>query len=167
MRIIEEDKLPRKECYNCEYYSAVWKWGKCSNGARKKRAYYEVCSKWEKSKIEPYRYGKYIILWKPRPNGSTEPYYYSGWTFIKSLVYLRDKGICQKCGRTTNVEVPLDMWDGNGYEVHHIIPKSTDGSDHLMNLLLLCLKCHNRTKNKFYLRRHKWVGIDTTQQKLT
>ena len=68
------------------------------------------------------------------------------WTFssTKILVIQRDMGICRCCGKKTD-----------DYEIHHIRARSQGGSDHPSNLVLLCIDCHDLTKNI----RNKYSGI--------
>ena len=51
--------------------------------------------------------------------------------------YERDNGLC-KCGK----------WVEPGTIPHHIIFRSQGGGDVLDNLILLCLKCHNKEHGK-------------------
>ena len=73
---------------------------------------------------------------------------------IKSQVVLRDKGICQICGKIGKI---VDLgWEIKAYqdighfyqhcfEIDHIIPESKGGQTTLDNLQLLCRHC-NRNK---------------------
>ena len=47
----------------------------------------------------------------------------------------------QKCQRCDDYVTPTDE-DGLSFEVHHIIPFSTGGPDHVDNLVVLCSDCH-------------------------
>lgn len=51
-------------------------------------------------------------------------------TGIREEIEDRDNGRCVKC-----------MWEYD-LSLHHIIPKSHGGSDHMSNLALLCQDCH-------------------------
>ena len=73
---------------------------------------------------------------------------------LKSQVVLRDKGICQICGKQGEI---VDLgWEIKTYEnrhhsyrctfeIDHIIPESKGGKTTLDNLQLLCRHC-NRSK---------------------
>lgn len=73
---------------------------------------------------------------------------------LKSQVVLRDKGICQICGKQGEI---IDLgWEVKTYEdrnhsyrstfeIDHIIPESRGGQATLDNLQLLCRHC-NRSK---------------------
>ena len=73
---------------------------------------------------------------------------------LKSQVVLRDKGICQICGKRGEIvdlgwEVKAYEGKGHSYqhcfEIDHIIPESKGGQAILDNLQLLCRHC-NRSK---------------------
>lgn len=55
----------------------------------------------------------------------------------RKAVILRDKCKCMDCGKT-NTKL----------EVHHIVPRRLKGSNNLSNLITLCEKCHDKTKEK-------------------
>lgn len=59
------------------------------------------------------------------------------WFEIKKKVLIRDDYRCSFCGKNSK---PL--------QVHHIISLSEGGSNDLDNLILLCLKCHEKQHNK-------------------
>jgi 5-methylcytosine-specific restriction enzyme A len=63
------------------------------------------------------------------------------WKNIRSLVYQRERGCCQKCGR---------FIFGRQAHVHHEIPIKDDPTLKLdeNNLKLLCPKCHTEEENK-------------------
>ena len=74
------------------------------------------------------------------------------WIRVKSAVLRRDHYVCQDCGddfggRSRKVYDP-NAHRGKGWhvweslEVHHIIPRSKQGSDHPGNLMTLCPACH-------------------------
>lgn len=51
------------------------------------------------------------------------------WTTLKQIVWIRDRGKCQRCGT-------------RGHDVHHKRLKSQGGLDTLTNCVLLCRECH-------------------------
>lgn len=60
-------------------------------------------------------------------------------------VIIRDNFACRECGVTgiwINVHNRL-IPSNSGLEVHHIIPVKDGGSDHIDNLITLCVKCHD------------------------
>ncbi len=67
------------------------------------------------------------------PHGSTRIWEWS-WAITKFVVLLRDKKRCFHCKK------PLA-----GYEVHHLRHRSVGGSNHPMNLVCLCQRCHITT----------------------
>ncbi len=56
---------------------------------------------------------------------------------IRKAVILRDKCKCMECSRS-NTKL----------EVHHIVPKRSNGKNNLGNLITLCSKCHDETKGR-------------------
>jgi 5-methylcytosine-specific restriction endonuclease McrA len=56
-------------------------------------------------------------------------------TNTKQYVLDRDNYTCQSCNTTKT---------GTQFEVHHIIPRYNNGSDHHSNLVTLCNSCHTR-----------------------
>ena len=65
------------------------------------------------------------------------------WQKVRKVIYDRDGGVCQKCGK----EVPL--WD---YHVDHIIPISKGGDEwELTNLELSCPTCNLKKGAKLVL----------------
>lgn len=56
---------------------------------------------------------------------------------IRKATILRDGYKCMECGKTDCI-----------LEVHHIKPRRLGGSDTISNLITLCSKCHDKTKNK-------------------
>lgn len=58
------------------------------------------------------------------------------WRRIRQFVWERDKGICQVCGDTIEIEY---------YECGHKIDRVNLGSDHPDNLAVMCVLC-NRLK---------------------
>jgi len=97
------------------------------------------------------------------PHGTTKLPYSEGtpdlvrrliWIRLKSAVLRRDRYVCQDCGayfgnRRRKVYDATARRGRGGYvreslEVHHIIPRSKQGSDHPGNLKTLCPACHRR-----------------------
>ena len=76
------------------------------------------------------------------------------WIRMKGAVLRRDRYICQDCGadfgrRRRKVYDASARRGRGGYiweslEVHHIIPRSSHGSDHPGNLKTLCPACHRK-----------------------
>jgi 5-methylcytosine-specific restriction protein A len=76
------------------------------------------------------------------------------WIRVKSAVLRRDRYFCQDCGADFGGR-RRKRFDHNarrgrgGYvweslEIHHIIPRSKQGSDHPGNLMTLCPSCHRK-----------------------
>lgn len=55
------------------------------------------------------------------------------WSYLRYLVYKRDKGIC----KYTGIEVEIDEFD-----IHHVVPKYLGGEDTLNNLVLVSREYH-------------------------
>ncbi|MGG0185152.1 HNH endonuclease [Bacillus rhizoplanae] len=71
-----------------------------------------------------------------------KPFYNSDeWKFVRSQVYERERGYCQRCGRFVF---------GRSAHVHHIIAIKKDETLklELNNLMLLCPKCHIKEENE-------------------
>lgn len=50
---------------------------------------------------------------------------------LRNQAIERDGGVCQRC-----------LENDSGLIVHHLIPRSAGGPDHVDNLITLCRKCH-------------------------
>jgi len=76
---------------------------------------------------------------------------------IKKIVYSRDKGICQCCGSSENLE----------YD--HIIPFSCGGSStDASNIQLLCLRCNRSKSNSCFCKIHnRKVGTNCCDSEST
>jgi len=77
------------------------------------------------------------------PNISGEEYQRGklyGYENVKQYLIARENGKCQLCGKG---------YDGNGWHIHHIIPRSEGGSDRPDNLALLHKKCHEKLHKNF------------------
>ncbi|MGH0685831.1 HNH endonuclease [Bacillus mycoides] len=71
-----------------------------------------------------------------------KPFYNSKeWKHVRSQVYERERGCCQRCGRFVF---------GREAHVHHVIPIKKDATLKLdqNNLMLLCPVCHIKEENK-------------------
>lgn len=53
----------------------------------------------------------------------------------------RDEHACKRCGEDVGPQRDTSTRD---VEVHHLIPKSAGGTDHLDNLVTLCSHCHTK-----------------------
>jgi hypothetical protein len=60
------------------------------------------------------------------------------WSSLQYKIINRDKYTCQDCGVKGNAIY---------FEVHHIIPRYSGGSDHPKNLKTLCQECHRKYTN--------------------
>ena len=67
---------------------------------------------------------------------------------IRKAVIFRDGCKCMECGKTNCV-----------LEVHHIKPRRKNGSNTLGNLISLCGKCHQKTKDKEELFMNKYFSL--------
>ncbi|MED2754589.1 HNH endonuclease signature motif containing protein, partial [Bacillus thuringiensis] len=71
-----------------------------------------------------------------------KPFYRTdAWKYVRSKVYERGKGCCQRCGRFVF---------GRSAHVHHVIPIKEDPTLKLEenNLRLLCPVCHTIEENE-------------------
>jgi len=73
------------------------------------------------------------------PNRVAEKLIQRQWTKKREQVYLRDGGRCMVCGSSLAGE------DAAYYECGHIIDRFLGGSDHINNLVVMCITC-NRLK---------------------
>ena len=86
---------------------------------------------------------KFDIQKIQNPNISGEEYQRGklyGYENVKQYLIARENGRCQLCGKG---------YDGNGWHIHHIIPRSEGGSDRPDNLALLHKKCHEKLHKNF------------------
>jgi 5-methylcytosine-specific restriction enzyme A len=75
-------------------------------------------------------------------HNENKPFYNSKvWRNMRSFIYERERGCCQRCGFFVF---------GKLAHVHHVIPIKQDGTLKLEpnNLMLLCPKCHAEEENK-------------------
>jgi len=80
------------------------------------------------------------------PEGSREPETRT-WSWMRQLCLIRDGYTCRSCAEASK-------------EVHHIIPRSQGGTNHLQNVITLCERCHPETFKQGY------AGINTTGFKI-
>ena len=78
--------------------------------------------------IEPKSSDKYKLNCKTLLNSVIDE-----WSYLRYLVYKRDKGIC----KYTGIEVEIDEFD-----IHHVVPKYLGGEDTLNNLVLVSREYH-------------------------
>ncbi|WHY75716.1 HNH endonuclease [Neobacillus sp. WH10] len=108
------------------------------NGCRNKikRGFYCDEHKRSRQSIKKKQSKKSIYHNKNKPFYNSKP-----WRFIRTEIYQREKGCCQKCGRFVF---------GKDAHVHHIIPINDDPTLKLEenNLKLLCPKCHTIEENE-------------------
>lgn len=92
------------------------------------------------------------------------------WTYIRSLVFERDRGVCRLCGvdtekirrilRSLRRRCRIDVWlpghasvalgrDHGGWEADHITPRHDGGGNQLDNLRTLCRACHKGVTREF------------------
>ncbi|WP_080505198.1 HNH endonuclease [Halorubrum aethiopicum] len=64
-------------------------------------------------------------------------------TTQREQILQRDNHECQNCKRSSGSN-DIDL------EVHHIVPKAMNGTDHSSNLVTLCHQCHKAA--------HGWSG---------
>lgn len=54
--------------------------------------------------------------------------------YTRQKILIRDNYTCQNCQK---------VFSTNNLEVHHIIPRAKGGEDKMINVVTLCIKCHN------------------------
>lgn len=69
-----------------------------------------------------------------------------GYKNMQSYLIARESGKCQLCGKE---------YDGNGWQQHHIIPRSKGGTDRTKNIALLHEKCHKKLHEQGLYRKIK------------
>jgi hypothetical protein len=70
------------------------------------------------------------------------------WPIVRDAVLERDGYGCQLCGSTKTDEL----------HVHHILPRHRGGSDHPVNLVVVCIPCHkmiHRARENESFSNHK------------
>ncbi len=81
------------------------------------------------------------------PGGSSEPPDYR-WNLISEAVLFRDDYTCRVCHRSSFSSVRSQKAYSRihlNIQVHHIIPRSSGGSNNFKNLITLCEDCHKKT----------------------
>jgi len=70
------------------------------------------------------------------------------WLHLRQIVLLRDKYECQcKCTEKTGFKCASENRD---LDIHHIIPRSLGGTNHIDNLITLCERCHQNLYHNPY-----------------
>lgn len=77
------------------------------------------------------------------------------WFEIRQRVLERDGHCCRNCDATTNLVV------------HHVVPITAEGTNHLSNLVALCRNCHRRAHNERIRDGSREQSTDTTRYLLT
>lgn len=75
-------------------------------------------------------------------HNENKPFYNSSeWRNMRSIIYQREKGKCQRCGR---------FIFGRNAHIHHVVPIKKDPTLKLEenNLKLLCRNCHSIEENE-------------------
>lgn len=70
---------------------------------------------------------------------------------LRKATLIRDNYTCQECGKKNNLEV------------HHIVPRSKNGSNSIYNTITLCEDCHQKTEGNellFVDKYLKQIGSD-------
>jgi len=92
---------------------------------------------------------------------------------IRCAVSLRDKGICQNCGKkgvlfygnTTHCQVfeREKLWGRKlSFETGHILPESLGGEAVMENLVLLCRECNRRLGAHTFLSQEEQLYYKNT-----
>lgn len=107
----------------------------CFNGCNHKISKGYYCDEHKRSKPKKKKQ-KQVYHHKNKSFYNSYP-----WRSVRSVVYEREHGCCQRCGRFVF---------GRQAHVHHIIPIQVDPTLKLdpNNLKLLCPKCHTIEENE-------------------
>lgn len=73
------------------------------------------------------------------------------WNRIRRNVLKRDKYICLRCNHNFR-DNPDKL------SAHHLIPRAEGGSDHLSNLVSLCIPCHDIVECEGYKLKSQIIG---------
>jgi len=108
------------------------------NGCKNKISKGRYCEDHKRSKksIQKKRKKKYVYHHENKKDYNSKQ-----WEYVRSLVYQREKGCCQRCGRFVH---------GRRAHTHHIIPIKVDPTLKFEsnNLMLLCWICHPIVENE-------------------
>lgn len=96
----------------------------------------------EEKRIKEYEREKKFTEYQKSAEQMAKEYYegvlyYSG---IRQKVLERDKYTCQICGSVSDTKL----------HIHHILKRVEGGTDHLDNLLTVCVGCHKKADTKLY-----------------
>ena len=107
------------------------------NGCRNKISKGRYCEEHKRNKPPRKKKDKKNIY-----HHENKPFYRTDeWKYVRSQVYEREKGYCQRCGMFVF---------GRGAHVHHVIPIKQDETlkSEINNLMLLCPKCNTKEENE-------------------
>lgn len=81
-------------------------------------------------------------VWRGAVYKMAEPTKYpDNWEEIREAILYRDKRRCLRCDK---------VFPKRDLSVHHVVPRSEDGSDQPQNLVTLCHKCHDHVELNEY-----------------
>lgn len=96
---------------------------------------------------------EYNQSWIKRKN----KFYSSGeWKALRRSIVLRDKNVCQKCGK-------LIFSKPNVHHVIHLTPNNIDDENISLNpdnLITVCEDCHNKIHGKGFKKKESIVNED-------
>jgi hypothetical protein len=72
------------------------------------------------------------------------------WRILRDQVLIRDNQICLRCDKKFRAKGKLS--------VHHVIPRSEDGSNDFTNLVTLCNPCHDHVEINRYRTVAEIIG---------
>jgi len=93
--------------------------------------YIETKAKGSRIRYREQRMREMMEEWKARRERKLRKQFDEEWLVVRTQVLKRDNYTCVNCKKT-----------GGRLHVHHIIPRSEEGTDELDNLVTLCAKCH-------------------------
>lgn len=76
---------------------------------------------------------------------------------LREQAYLRDNGLCRKCGKMVELHTTKNKTNLMSF-ADHIIPRNAGGTDELNNYQTLCKSCHDAKSNKD--KKHYGGGIN-------